>query len=214
MTSNKKETEYSSSIKASRAKSIGTTSEFVDYKTGRMVTCLSQGEKKFWYILRWNDDVLDIKEQYPLDDELVDKIYIQLFGENSINTEIESNKHLTTDFFVTLRNGEHRAFQIKPNENSISNPHDLKRLQVEQLYFKSLGIQWNLIYSDDINQAYFDNIQRAVRYYDVSKAHDKVSKFQHLVATKQINDIDLQAGPIDWKKSADEYFVRSGENDD
>lgn len=208
MTSNK---EYRSSIKASRAKSVGTTSEFVDYKTGRMVTCLSQGEMKFWHILRWNDDVLDIKEQYPLDDNLVDKIYIQLFGENSINPEVESDKHLTTDFFVTLRNGEKRAYQIKPNENSIKNPHDMKRLQVEKLYFKSLNIPWKLIFTDDINLVYFDNIKRAVAYYDALKVHDETSKFQHLVATKEIVDIDMQSKPLNWKKLAEEYFRKLGD---
>lgn len=203
---------YKSSIKASRAKSVGTTSEFCDYKTGRMVTCLSQGEMRFWHILRWNDDVLDIKEQYPLDDNLVDKIYITLFGENSVNPEIEATKQLTTDFFVTLRNGEKRAFQIKPNLNSINNPHDLKRLQVEKLYFKALGIPWKLIFTDDINLVYFDNIKRAVTYYDASKVHDQTSMYQHLVATKKIRDIDMQSKPLDWKKLAEEYFRKAGDS--
>ena len=177
-----------------------------------MVTCLSQGEMRFWHILRWNDDVLDIKEQYPLDDNLVDKIYITLFGENSVNPEIEATKQLTTDFFVTLRNGEKRAFQIKPNLNSINNPHDLKRLHVEKMYFKALGIPWKLIFTDDINLVYFDNIKRAVTYYDASKVHDQTSMYQHLVATKKIRDIDMQSKPLDWKKLAEDYFRKAGDS--
>ncbi len=205
--------DYKSSIKASRAKSVGTTSEFVDYKTGRMITCLSQGEMKFWHILRWNDDVIDIKEQYRLDDDLVDKIYIRLFGSKSVDIENNNINFLSTDFFVTLKNGENRAFQIKPNENSIMNNHDLKRLEVERLYFQSIGIPWKLIYSDDINQIYFDNIKRAVTYYDESKVHDLISSYQHLVATKKII-IDMKSSSINWKKQAEEYFERLGKDND
>lgn len=47
--------------------SLGTTALIKDWITGRTVHCFSQGEARWYYILRWDDENIDIREQYPLD---------------------------------------------------------------------------------------------------------------------------------------------------
>ena len=59
--------EYKPYIITSEFNSLGTTAVITDWKTNRAVHCLSQGEKLWYYILRWDDNNIDIKEQYPLD---------------------------------------------------------------------------------------------------------------------------------------------------
>lgn len=205
MTENRKT--YQPHVKASKAKSSGTTAEFNDYKTGESVTCLSQGEKRFWYILRWNDNVADIKTQYPLDGKLLDRIYIDRFGENSVLPDYvkSSESTLSTDMFVTMKDGSHRAFQVKPNTDAFSKERDCHRIIIEKLYFQALKIDWYLVLTDDLDIAYADNIADAVRYYDKADVHDNVSLFQHLVATKQVK-INLHNHRLSWKKEANLYF--------
>lgn len=59
--------DYKPYIQAREINSLGTCSNPIDWKTGRTIELLSQGESALWHILRWNDDVIDIREQYPLD---------------------------------------------------------------------------------------------------------------------------------------------------
>lgn len=45
--------DYKPYITTSEFNSLGTTSVIVDWKTGRGIHCLSQGEAYWYYILRW-----------------------------------------------------------------------------------------------------------------------------------------------------------------
>ena len=199
---------YQAFISASESHSEGTTAEFRDWKTGRIVTCLSQGEKMFYHILRWNDEVVDIQEQYPLDNKLVDAVVAKLSKEDAIllPDELQDNREpYTADFLVTMANGDKRAYQVKRNRMQINTLHDKRRIAIEGTYWNCLHIPFKLIYAEDIDEAYYNNIARAVRYYDESNVFDNVSQFQHLVATKQVQ-IDMKSGLVDWKKAATEYF--------
>jgi len=112
---------------------------------------------------------------------------------------------LTADFYVTLKDGSHRAFQVKRNEDQIASLAEQRRIAIEGVYWESLGVPFKLIFADKINPVYVDNIARAVRYYDASDVFDDVSRFQHLVATKQIV-LDMKSKPINWMQEAQRYF--------
>ena len=203
---------YQPFIGAGESHSDGTTAEFRDWKTGRMITCLSQGEKMFYHILRWNDDVVDIQEQYPLDNTLVDTIIAKLSDGASIYLpdDLEDNREpYTADFLVTMANGDKRAFQVKRNEQQINTLHDKRRIAIEGAYWNCLHVPFKLIYADRINETYYNNIARAVRYYDESNVFDDVLRYQHLVATKQVQ-FDMKNSLVDWKKAATEYFKDNG----
>ena len=58
--------DYIPYITTSEFNSRGTTSVIKDWKTGRGVHCLSQGETLWYYILRWEDNNEDIREHYQL----------------------------------------------------------------------------------------------------------------------------------------------------
>jgi len=96
--------DYESYISAAESHSEGTTAEFRDWKTGRIVTCLSQGERMFYHILRWNDDVIDIQEQKQLDNDLVDAVIRKLTGDNSIvePSLLDDNRESLTRNFLHL----------------------------------------------------------------------------------------------------------------
>ena len=194
-------------LKASTAKVHSTTSEFADWKTGKIITAMSQDEKRFYHILRWQDEIQDIQAQYPLRNDLVDEIIKDLEESEYFKPDpFDDNREpLTTDFFCTMRDGTYRAYQVKDNPEDVSSLSDERRVYIEKLYFKSLGIPWRLIFAEDIDIAYADNIKSAVRYYDEKNAHDYISKYKHLVATKQI-DIDLRHGLVDWTANAKAFF--------
>lgn len=66
--------DYVPYILTSEFNSLGTTSIITDWKTGRNIHCMSQGEAMWYYLLRWNDSNIDIREQFPLDNKITVKI--------------------------------------------------------------------------------------------------------------------------------------------
>ena len=60
---------YKPYIQAHEFNSQGTTVTRRDWITSRSVELLSQGEAEYWHILRFNDDIIDIREQIPLPKE-------------------------------------------------------------------------------------------------------------------------------------------------
>lgn len=49
--------------------STGRVSRVKGWKTGRLHHLMSDNEKRYFFLLEWADNVVDIREQYPLDRE-------------------------------------------------------------------------------------------------------------------------------------------------
>ncbi len=193
-------------VKATRKGLISTTAEFPDYKTGEPVVCISQGEMMLWYILRWDDDIDHIDTQVALDNDRVDSIIneirgSEIYAENPL--EPDNRENLSTDLVAYLRNGLIHAYQVKSSREEVKGDKEQGRLLIEALYWKSLGVKWNLMFKEDINKIYVDNIKDVTRYYDEQKVHDEISKLQHLIAVKKLT-VDMTV-PIDWPAMLEQY---------
>ena len=116
------EKDYKPYIQAREVNSLGTCSNPIDWKTGRTVQLLSQGEDALWHILRWNDDIIDIREQYPLDLKRTFKIA----GEYGI--QHPGTNPMTTDFLVTMRNGQMIAYSLKPSKAVLEDKRTVEKL--------------------------------------------------------------------------------------
>lgn len=199
-------------ITAASSHVVSTTSEFSDYKTGELITCLSQGEMMLYYILRWNDDVERVETQVPLDNKIVDQILTEALGFESPELFDDDNRTpLTTDLVAHLKNGTKRAFQVKASHDQVKGDRISRRLYIEDLYWRSLNVPWKLMLTENINRTYVDNIKNVVRYYNEDSVHDKTSRFMHLVATKQI-DLDLTQRIKNWNLLSEQYFSNSGDS--
>lgn len=100
---------YKPYILTRESNSVGTTAILNDYKNGRQVHLLSQAELKWFYVLRWNDNNVDVREQFPLDMKLVSKV-AEDFGYYVDNS---TQNFWTTDFLVTESNGNYHAYSVK-----------------------------------------------------------------------------------------------------
>lgn len=174
--------------------STGTGSGYPDPIHGRSIQVLSQGELRAYLILRWQDIVKDIREQYPL--ELFRTISIArqhgfIHPRNGSEYSV-----MTTDFLVDLVDGKRIAISCKPNADNLTK-RDNEKLFIEKTYWEDMGTNWYLFETDMIPRTYARNILDVFQYYDEKKVHDSFSKAKHLVATKQLiidmNDV------IDWK---------------
>ena len=110
--------------------SLGTTSIIKDWKTGRSIHCMSQGEAMWYYLLRWNDSNIDIREQFPLDN----KITVKIADKFGIKHPQSSVHVMTTDFLVTKNDGSLHAYSVKADRNL--NDRTIELLYIEREYWK------------------------------------------------------------------------------
>lgn len=183
--------DYKPYIQAREFGSLGTCANPIDWKTGRTVELLSQGEAAFWYISRWDDVVLDIQEQYPLD--LNETLCIA--DTLGVKHPHDRETRMTSDFLVTYKNRTQRVFSLKSDRGVLEDERSLQKLLIEKLFWKHRGISFKLVFKSDLNMTLFRNIRFVVEYYDARFVHDDASLLKHLIATKQITP-DMESAPL------------------
>lgn len=124
--------------------SRGIVTRVFGHKTQRTHHFLSRNELLYFYLLEWSDDVLDIREQYPLID--VEQA-VAAAAEAGIRYPSDSISGfpyiLTCDFLITTQYGL-KARTIKESA-SLQNKRTLEKLEIERRYWKAIGIDWAII---------------------------------------------------------------------
>ncbi len=185
--------DYIQWIKAAELNSTGTASNIVDWKHGRTIELLSQGEKWLYLILRWNDRVVDIREQYPLDLDETNRIADE-FGVKRANN---GQSHMTTDLLVTLDDGSYRAYSVKAGPQALTD-RCCELLAIEKKYWQNRHVVWrNVLKEPDLNRIYAKNIEDVVRFYNVPEDGNPVNRLKYLIAHKQIA-VDMKSAPLNY----------------
>lgn len=186
--------------------SRGTTANIVDWKHGRTTQLLSQGEEWYYYVLRWDDRVVDIREQFPLELEDTVRIADQLGVRHPKNRRTR----MTTDMLVDYDDGKQVAYSIKDSRKAVDHHlaqdekeqkkviRTMEKLLIEKFYWQEKGVKWKLLYKEDLNPIYVNNIRRIVLYYDERSVHDEISMLKHRLAVKELV-VDLSKELDYWK---------------
>lgn len=182
--------EYIPYITTSEFNSRGTKSVITDWKTGRQVHRLSQSEALWYYVLRWRDDIADIREQYPLDNIQTTMIAEQL----GFRHPGKKDHVMTTDFLATKTDGSYTAYSVKPDKRL--SERTLQLLCIEKIYWKNNDVPFQMLFKDEVNMILANNIRLVTEFYDESKVFDKYSEVKHMIATKEI-DVDLTKKILD-----------------
>ncbi|NBD25548.1 TnsA endonuclease N-terminal domain-containing protein [Paenibacillus glycinis] len=142
--------------------SIGVVTRILGWKSGRLHHYLSEHfELAHHFQMDWSEDVIDIREQYPLL-PLEKTLYIaQKLGiRHPVDPKTKHPIVMTTDMLLTLRNDDVTKFvahSIKPMNQL--NKRTLEKLQIEKEFFKDDGIEWALITEKQINYDLVKNVE-------------------------------------------------------
>ena len=184
--------DYKPWIYVREIKSEGTSSEPVDWITGRTCQLLSQGEKYLWYYLRWNDAVKNIYEQYPLDLDTTNDISINA----GIKPMQNGKQHMTTDLYVEYQDGHYEAFSVKDSRSVLDDERMIELQFIELQYWERLGVPWHIVYKEDLNAEFVKNIEVITTFYHIENVYDIISYTKYLLARKLL-ETDLHSGIID-----------------
>lgn len=155
----KNSSEYVPFLNVRSVPTKGKSSRVMGWKTGREHHFLSKLEFAAFYHFDWSDDVIDIKEQFPLlPMELLQNIaeeagieYPNFNGEPII---------MTTDFLITVkRNGNivNCARTIKPSVD-LSKKRVVEKFEIERRFFASKNIDWGIITEKDLSEVFLSNM--------------------------------------------------------
>lgn len=172
--------DYKPWIKIGEINSKGTCALVTDWKHGRAIHCLSQAEVMAYCILRWNDDNIDIREQYPLNNVATKSIAHEL----GIPHQVGSKGVFTTDFLVTRKDGVLEAYSVKSSRNLSKS--EQRTMAVEEKYWQEKGVRFAVLYKDDFNRILYNNIRLMVPYYRKENVCDSITGFRHKVAVKEV----------------------------
>ena len=178
--------DYKPWIKIREVSSQGTACTIQDYKHGREIQLLSQGEMFYYYLLRWDDDVVDIREQYPLILKETKAICDELQWIHPNNGQT----HMTTDMLVTFADGHLVAYSVKPDRKVLENPRVVEKLYIERLYWERRGVEFRLVFKSDVNRIRVRNIMDVVSCYDPRNIQDSFGMLRYKIAHKEIS-VDL-----------------------
>ena len=132
-------------------------------KTGRIHHLQSDNQYRAFLYFEWSNQVLDIRESYPLLDvmEAVDEKEDLRFDRFK-DKEKDRQFILTTNFLLTIDKGngdmEYVARTVK-NTSELIRAITAEKLEIERRYWKAKGIEWKIITEKELDKQYVKNIE-------------------------------------------------------
>ena len=191
---------YIPSIFAKEIKGLSSPCVIVDYKTGRQIHLLSQCEKKAWYILRFDDEVEEIYEQFSLDLEIT----LALAEEYGVKHPGNKSTVMTTDFFVVKKHG-YAAYSVKSDRSVLEKKREIEKQILEKMYWKLFDIEFHVIFVAELDKYLIKNIMEVVKCYDKSRIFNEYDEIRHMIAHKIIK-VDLHKKGIDYEKLKESIY--------
>ncbi|BBN97579.1 TnsA endonuclease N-terminal domain-containing protein [Sporolactobacillus terrae] len=140
--------------------SSGRVHRIKGWKTSRIHHLLSDLERNYFYLLEWADNVIDIREQYPLNREITVNIAANKQISHPIDPSTQTPIVMTTDFFITIRKNERITYiarTIKPSEK-LENPRIRDKFEIECTYWQKREVDWGIVTEKDIPKEAVKNI--------------------------------------------------------
>ncbi|WP_203247660.1 TnsA endonuclease N-terminal domain-containing protein [Sporosarcina beigongshangi] len=187
--------EYIPWLKIQDFSTNGNASRFVGWKTKRQHEFLSNLERDLFLLLEWEPSVIDIREQFPLNREETISIAEAKGIKHSINNITDTFIVMTTDFFVTVNQGDHIEYiarTVKPSE-SLEDKRVVEKFEIEREYWMSKGINWGIVTEKELPKNFSRNILWAHKYFYLDDKEDEKYAliFLNILTNKRGNDENL-----------------------
>lgn len=153
--------DYQPWIRVSDISSDGKSGRPWSKKTGRKHDVLSDVERAIFFALEWSTEVLDIREQYPLDRELTQDIAREMRVRHPHYPGTHVPTVMTVDFMVTKASAE-GATETAINAKCATDAEDessLVKLEIQRRYFELVGVPHHLIFDTQLPKQKISNIK-------------------------------------------------------
>lgn len=162
--------------------SKGRSSRIKGITTNRIHHFLSDLEAKCFYMLEWDDNVVDIREQYPLIDR---EMAMDIAKEKNIKYPIDNKTKtpivMTTDFLITKKQDGRlvdEAITVKYKKDLEKN-RVIEKFEIEREYWNRKGIEWKIVTECQLKQVEIDNIiwmHKSYNLNDIVSEEDSINE--------------------------------------
>lgn len=177
--------------------SRGRSSRVAGWKTNREHHLLSDNEKRLFYLFEWSEDIIDIREQFPmLKLDLAMKIANEMGWNYPKDSESDVPYVLTTDFMLTVKRNNKSvqiARTVKETEE-LNKKSIAERLEIERRYYKAEGIDWDVITEKGIPKLLAENVEWVHSHYWLEATSEM--KIKELKSLAKILKFRLQEGDL------------------
>ena len=155
--------DYRPWIEIQTYRSQGRSSRVMGWKTGRIHHFLSDNELRYFYLLDFEDAVIDIREHFPLLDlkeVLNDMSDIDLAKYR--DKESGTPHVFTTTFLITLQDSNGEPYHVARNmkqSHELEKSRTLERFEILRRYFKRKEIDWGMVTQKELPMARVKNIE-------------------------------------------------------
>lgn len=143
--------------------SMGRATRIFGWTTQRIHHFFSDSQLKYFYLLDWEEKVVDIREHYPLLDlETVLEDTADLKLDKFIDKKTKEPYILSTTFLITLLNHDgQKSFVARSIKyaSELSKKTTIEKLEIERRYWTAKGINWGIVTNKDINGTRAKNIE-------------------------------------------------------
>ena len=146
------------------------------WKTGREHHFLSKLELAYFFLLEWSEQVLDIREQFPLDLDETVAIAKNLNIPHPPESDPNHPEVQTTDFLITIR----LPIGTKECARTIKYSTDLKlrrvweKFEIERHYWSRRNIDWGVVTELDIDLILAENIKSIHALLDIKNSYPEI----------------------------------------
>lgn len=130
-------------------------------KTNREHQLFSDVERDLFLLLEWSADVIDIREQFPLDRELTMEIAAAHGIRHPYYPGTKTPAVMTTDFLVTkIYNGDQVlvAFNGKTTAEA-EDARSLEKLELQRQYWNGMGFAHHVVFDSTLPKVMTHNIE-------------------------------------------------------
>lgn len=180
--------------------SIGRSTKIRGWKTNRVHHFLSDLERNYFLYLEWDENVIDIKEQFPntsLANTL--KIANDLGIRHPCDPKTKTPIIITTDFLLTVKRGD-RVLNVARTckyKKDLSKKRVIEKFQIEKKYWEDKGVDWGIITELNINKNFVENLRNIHQiYWDteiVEPSNNAVHYLIDAICNYENNDKNLAA---------------------
>lgn len=149
--------------------SEGRSSRPCGIKTGRQHEFLSDLERNYFMMLEFCNDVVDIREQFPLELQKTLLIADEL-GIEHPSTLTKEPITMTSDFCITLKKGcsTENIIRTTKYKKELLKRRVIEKFLIEQVYWERHGLEWGIVTEADIDKNYSQNLDDILDYHDLS----------------------------------------------
>lgn len=154
--------EYKPWIKIQDFPSTGRVSRIKGIKTNRQHEFLSDLERNYFYFLEFSEDVIDIREQYPLF-PLQETLLIakELGIQHPKDPKTQEPIVMTTDFLITIKDTKGEVRDIARTlkyKKELLKERVLEKFEIERIYFERHCIDWGIVTEKEVSSVVAHNL--------------------------------------------------------